>query len=169
MRDSETAARSVGIDLRTYKLFIFAASAFIAGIGGSLLAQQRLVFGRFDFDPFTSLRWFTVVIVAGVGSIGGAVIAGFLFVMLDRFLPVHGTADVIIALAALLLGYIPGGSIMGALRWLAGIARAPAGLMRTFAEGRGGGGPAPPAPPSDEPELVLSPYARELLQQGSGR
>src|SRR5439155_18200679 len=94
MRDSETAARSVGIDLPTYKLFIFAASAFIAGIGGSLLAQQRLVFGRFDFDPFTSLRWFTVVIVAGVGSIGGAVIAGFLFVMLDRFVNVHGLSDV---------------------------------------------------------------------------
>ena len=171
MRDSETAARSVGIDLRTYKLFIFAASAFIAGIGGSLLAQQRLVFGRFDFDPFTSLRWFTVVIVAGVGSIGGAVIAGFLFVMLDRFVNVHGLSDVIIATAALNLGRIPGGSLMGALRWAEGVVRAPAGLMRTFAEGRARAGPAPPAAEAadEEPELVLSPFARELLEQGSGR
>ncbi|MEY2454376.1 MAG: branched-chain amino acid transport system permease protein livM, partial [Acidimicrobiaceae bacterium] len=31
MRDSETAAKAIGIDLRRYKLFIFAGSSFIAG------------------------------------------------------------------------------------------------------------------------------------------
>src|SRR5205807_601972 len=71
MRDSETATRSIGIDLRRYKLFIFSVSAFIAGIGGALLAQQTRVFSPFAFDPLTSLRWFLVVVVAGVGSLGG--------------------------------------------------------------------------------------------------
>src|SRR5438874_5203059 len=44
MRDSETAAKSIGIDLRAYKLFIFGASAFIAGIGGALISQQAHAF-----------------------------------------------------------------------------------------------------------------------------
>src|SRR5205823_8260960 len=105
------------------------------------LALRRRVCGRVGCAPFPSLRWFTVVIVAGVGSLGGAVLAGFLFVMLDRFLPVHGTADIIIAAAALLLAYIPGGSLMGALDKLAGVARAPKGLMQTFASARGQPGP----------------------------
>src|SRR5207302_4998484 len=70
MRDSETAARSVGIDLRAYRLFIFGASSFIAGIGGCLLAQQARVFNAVtSYDVFQSLLWFVAVIVAGVSSI----------------------------------------------------------------------------------------------------
>src|SRR5205823_5246523 len=77
MRDSETAARSVGIDLRAYKLFVFGASAFIAGIGGALLSQQARAFSpNTQFEPISSsLLWFIAVIVAGVGSLGGAVLA----------------------------------------------------------------------------------------------
>src|SRR5947209_17861145 len=40
MRDSETGARSIGIDLRAYKLTVFSVSAVIAALGGALLAQQ---------------------------------------------------------------------------------------------------------------------------------
>src|SRR5947209_5163288 len=113
MRDSETAARSVGIDLRAYKLFVFGASAFIAGIGGALLSQQARAFSpTTQFGPIgSSLLWFIAVIVAGVGSLGGALIGAAGLVLLAFF----GLADVapaFIAVGALLIGYAPGGSVL---------------------------------------------------------
>jgi branched-chain amino acid transport system permease protein len=134
MRDSETAARSVGIDLRRYKLFIFAASAFIAGIGGTLLAQQTQVFTPFAFDPFTSLTWFLVVVVAGVGSLGGAVVGAVLFVMLNTFVHQAGFSDLIFAILALFIGYFPGGSLAGMVMQLAARVREPRRLIEAFSE-----------------------------------
>jgi branched-chain amino acid transport system permease protein len=144
MRDSETAARSVGIDLRRYKLFIFAVSAFIAGIGGTLLAQQTQVFTPFAFDPFTSLTWFLVVVVAGVGSLGGAVVAAVLFVMLNTFVHHAGFSDLIFAILALFIGYLPGGSLAGMVMQLSARVREPRRLIEAFTRAAATG--ALPAP-----------------------
>jgi branched-subunit amino acid ABC-type transport system permease component len=135
MRDSETAAKSIGIDLRAYKLFIFGASAFIAGIGGALLSQQAHAFSpTTQFEPISSsLLWFIAVIVAGVGSLGGALIGAAGLVLLAFF----GLADVapaFIALGALLIGYLPGGSIIGMLQKLADWLRTPKVLLERFAD-----------------------------------
>ena len=148
MRDSETAARSVGIDLRRYKLFIFAVSAFIAGIGGTLLAQQTQVFTPFAFDPFTSLTWFLVVVVAGVGSLGGAVVGAVLFVMLNTFVHQAGFSDLIFAILALFIGYLPGGSLAGMVMQLAARVREPRRLMAAFAKAAATGALSPPSPVS---------------------
>jgi branched-chain amino acid transport system permease protein len=144
MRDSETAARSVGIDLRRYKLFIFAISAFIAGIGGTLLAQQTQVFTPFAFDPFTSLTWFLVVVVAGVGSLAGAVVAAVLFVMLNTFVHHAGFSDLIFAILALFIGYLPGGSLAGMVMQLSARVREPRRLIEAFSKAAATG--ALPAP-----------------------
>jgi branched-chain amino acid transport system permease protein len=135
MRDSETAARSVGIDLRAYKLFVFGASAFIAGIGGCLLSQQALVFSpTTQFEPISSsLLWFVAVIVAGVGSLGGALLGAFILVLLGPVLGLGDLAPAIIALGALFIGSLPGGSLMGMLQRLADWARTPTALLRRFA------------------------------------
>ncbi|HVM41035.1 MAG TPA: ABC transporter permease [Acidimicrobiia bacterium] len=115
MRDSEAGARSIGIDLRNYKLFIFGASAFIAGIGGSLLAQQTRQFQYLAFNPINSLIWFAVVVVAGVGSVTGALLGAFIFIMLDVVIELDGLSELVIGVAALSLGRLPGGSIVGLL------------------------------------------------------
>src|SRR5438477_3590788 len=124
MRDSETAARSIGIDLRAYKLFIFGASSFIAGIGGCLLAQQARVFNAVtSYDVFQSLLWFVAVIVAGVSSIWGAVLGAVLFELLDKLLHITGSSQLIIALGALFIGYLPGASLVGLLSRIGGWVR----------------------------------------------
>jgi branched-chain amino acid transport system permease protein len=89
MRDSETGARSIGLDLRAYKLLVFSASAAIAAFGGALLAQQSRGFlvtsqGPLGFDPFHSLFWFTAIIVAGASFVSGSVVAAALFVVLTQ-------------------------------------------------------------------------------------
>jgi branched-chain amino acid transport system permease protein len=135
MRDSETAAKSIGVDLRAYKLFIFGASAFIAGIGGALLSQQARAFSpTAQFEPISSsLLWFVAVIVAGVGSLGGAVVAAALLVLLGPVLGLGDVAPAIIAIGALLIGSLPGGSIMGMLQKLADFVRTPKALLDQFA------------------------------------
>lgn len=117
MRDSEDGSRAVGLDLRAYKLLVFGASAFMAGIGGTLLTQQAEVFtARGQFFPLNNLFWFAVVVVAGVTSLTGAVLGAFLWVMLDVLLDTNGVSQLVIGAGALLLGRLPGGNLMGVLR-----------------------------------------------------
>ena len=177
MRDSEVAARSVGINLRTYKLFIFAASAFIAGIGGALLTQQARAFQGLDFHPInTSLLWFMVVIACGVDSIGGAVLGGVLLEILDIWSHTPGFSQLVIAIAALSLGWLPGGSLMGLLKRAGEWAQAPRGLMQTFARaqreqvalaGVNGNGKLPPAAQPDDFEP--SDFATRVLEEAADR
>jgi branched-chain amino acid transport system permease protein len=180
MRDSETAARSIGIDLRAYKLFIFGASAFIAGIGGALLSQQAHAFSpTSQFEPISSsLLWFIAVIVAGVGSLGGALIGAAGLVLLAFF----GLADVapaLIAVGALLIGYLPGGSIIGMLQKLTDWLRTPKTLLERFAVAQheiaingNGNGPAAHAVGNGNDaraQLVLSEFGERVLEEAQDR
>jgi branched-chain amino acid transport system permease protein len=134
MRDSETAARSVGVDLRRYKLFIFAVSAFIAGIGGTLLAEQTRLFNGLYFDPLqTSLTWFVVVVVAGVGSLAGGVVGAVLYEMLNIVLHKFGVSDILFAVLALSLGVLPGRSLVGVARRVAQLGAVPKPARRALA------------------------------------
>jgi branched-chain amino acid transport system permease protein len=110
IRDSEDGARSVGVDVRAYKVLIFTVSAMLAGLGGALLAQQKLSFSATDFDPLAaSLPWFTVVIVFGADS-AAAAIGGAAFVVLINSVVGNGSAyEIAVGLVAAFLGYLPGG------------------------------------------------------------
>jgi branched-chain amino acid transport system permease protein len=172
MRDSEVATQSIGIELRRYKLFIFAVSAFIAGIGGALLTQQGFAFSADNYQPVNSLLWFTVVIVAGVDSLLGAVLAGAIYVLLDIVFGTSGGSQLVIAPLALFIGYLPGGSLVGLGRRLVQFVRRPRSLERLFAEAiaerrrpRPAGGPADVrVEEGAEDGLVPTPFARELLE-----
>ena len=143
---------------------MFGASAFIAGIGGCLLSQQALVFSpTTQFEPISSsLLWFVAVIVAGVGSLGGALLAAFILVLLGPILHLSDLAPAIIALGALFIGSLPGGSLMGMLQRLADWARTPTALLRKFAAEQeavvtagDGTRPIPSPQPSEFAERVL--------------
>ncbi|MCU1464016.1 MAG: inner-rane translocator [Acidimicrobiales bacterium] len=173
MRDSETAAKSVGIDLRAYKLFIFGASSFIAGIGGCLLAEQARVFNAVtSYDVFQSLLWFVAVIVAGVSSIWGAVLGAILFELLDKLINISGSSQLIIALGALFIGYLPGSSLVGLLSRTTGWLRTPRGLVRAFERARAESAldPAPASAAAGAAVadgLVASPFADRVLEGSS--
>ena len=116
MRDSETAAKAVGIDLRRYKLFIFAGSSFIAGLGGALLSMANGAWDLNQFNPVFSLFWFVAITVAGISSLGGAVLAAVIYVMLPLAIGQDIQASVFfLGVAALFLGRLPGG-LIGVLR-----------------------------------------------------
>jgi branched-chain amino acid transport system permease protein len=127
MRDSETAAKAIGIDLRRYKLFIFAGSSFIAGLGGALLSMANGAWDLNQFNPVFSLFWFVAITVAGISSLGGAVLAAVIYVMLPLAINQNIQASVFfLGIAALFLGRLPGG-LIGLLRripvWITAAAR----------------------------------------------
>ncbi len=78
VRSNERAAASVGIDVARTKLFAFGIAAFIAGIGGGLLAYQQQNVNAATFTTFTSLTILAITYVGGVGRITGALAAGAL-------------------------------------------------------------------------------------------
>ncbi|MEO7428738.1 MAG: ABC transporter permease, partial [Acidimicrobiales bacterium] len=117
MRDSETAAQSVGIGLRRAKLFVFGVSAAMAGIGGSLLTQANQNWDTFTFNPVLGLFWFTAVIVCGVSSVRGAIVAAVLYILIPRQLNLDiASAIGFFGLGAVFLGRLPGGVVAQAGR-----------------------------------------------------
>ncbi|MEX2554818.1 MAG: ABC transporter permease [Actinomycetota bacterium] len=79
LRDSETAGRSLGINVVKYKVFIFSLSAFIAAFGGILAGMQKESANRLDFIPFYAIVYLTVAVLGGVFHIGGAIAAGLFY------------------------------------------------------------------------------------------
>lgn len=165
MRDSETGANSIGLDLRAYKLLVFSASAAIAAFGGALLVQQSRGFsstsiGPVAFDPFHSLFWFTAVIVAGASYLSGSVVAAVLFVSLDLAVGRSGASTLVIGVLALFMSRFPRGIVGTFMEALQG-GRAPRWLQQAYA--------ATHRPPADafpvEPELRPTPFATKVLQE----
>ncbi len=79
VRANERAAASVGVDTVRTKLVAFAASAFIAGLGGALLTYQNS--GRVEpttFAVFASLTALAMAYLGGISSVGGGLAAGIL-------------------------------------------------------------------------------------------
>jgi len=84
LRGSEVGAQSIGISPARARLIAFAISAFIAGVGGALLAmqQENVNYGS-NFSPFGALFWVVIVVVVGVRSLQGALNAGASFSLFD--------------------------------------------------------------------------------------
>lgn len=76
VRENEAATVAAGINIKHYKLAAFALSAFIAGVGGSLLGYQANVFAYERFTVFESLNVIVMAYIGGIGMVSGAIIAG---------------------------------------------------------------------------------------------
>jgi ABC-type branched-subunit amino acid transport system ATPase component/branched-subunit amino acid ABC-type transport system permease component len=78
VRSDERSAAAAGINVVRVKLIGFAIGAFIAGLGGSLLAYQLGNVTFQDFDAFLGLVFFSIVVVAGITSVSGGILAGII-------------------------------------------------------------------------------------------
>lgn len=88
VRDDEIAAASMGVDVFRVKVVSFTASSFMAGVGGALLGH---VLTTIDPKMFTFLLTFNillVVVLGGIGSITGSVIAAIAVTILMELLRV---------------------------------------------------------------------------------
>ena len=83
IRDSEIAARATGITVTRYKLLVFALSAFFAGIAGVLFSYSnyRVQCSKFDYNY--SIEILVMVVLGGMGSVNGSIIAASLITFLQ--------------------------------------------------------------------------------------
>ena len=84
IRDSEAACATFGLNLLWARLSVFMLSAAIAGLGGAVYATQLTAITPSNFDFFSGLPIFMMVVVGGAGFVGGALFAG---IGLQGFLP----------------------------------------------------------------------------------
>jgi branched-chain amino acid transport system permease protein len=84
IRDNDTAARVMGINLHAYKLFAFVTSAFITGIAGALYGIYLSFVSVEGFPFLLSIEALAILIVGGLGSALGAVLGTVLIVLLPE-------------------------------------------------------------------------------------
>jgi branched-chain amino acid transport system permease protein len=78
MRSNERAAAAAGVNVSATKLLAFGTSAFIAGIGGAVIAYRSGNATPDKFDYTQSLVIFAFAYLGGISSVGGAIAGGFL-------------------------------------------------------------------------------------------
>jgi ABC-type branched-subunit amino acid transport system ATPase component/branched-subunit amino acid ABC-type transport system permease component len=106
IRGSEVAAASLGVSVTRFKVLAFAVSGMLAGAAGNLqiIGQRTVVPAQFSFT--VSLFFLSIVVVGGLTSIPGAVVAALLFAALRelffRVEALNGYLDLVSA--ALLVG-----------------------------------------------------------------
>jgi branched-chain amino acid transport system permease protein len=76
MGDSPAASVTIGVSLTTVKLSVFAGSAALAGLGGALYGGQQGLVGPADFALLQSLVLLLLVVVMGLRTVTGPLLAG---------------------------------------------------------------------------------------------
>lgn len=75
IRDNYIAAQSVGINVTKYRLVAFVVSAAIAGVAGVLYSHSLAVLAPKKFDYNLSILILVFVVLGGLGSMRGSIIA----------------------------------------------------------------------------------------------
>ena len=83
IRDNEIAARATGINVTKYKLSVFTIAAFFAGIAGVIYSFSNYTIQSTKFSYNYSIEILVMVVLGGMGSINGSIIAATLITVLD--------------------------------------------------------------------------------------
>ena len=117
IRDAESRTRFLGYRVDSYKLWVFAISAVLAGIAGALYVPQVGIINPSEFEPINSIEVVIWIAVGGRGTLYGAAVGA----VLVNYAKTYFTAalpDVwLYALGAIFIGvtvFLPRG-IMGLL------------------------------------------------------
>lgn len=86
IRDNEIAAEAMGIDIFKHKLISFSIGAFFAGIAGALMAFLITSIDPTMFRFTFTFQILLIVVLGGMGSITGSVIAAVIITILMEVL-----------------------------------------------------------------------------------
>ena len=79
IREDEIAAEAMGINLQMHKTMSFAIGAFFAAVSGGLLAAWGTSINPIQFKFTFTYQILLIVVIGGMGSLTGSVIASFLY------------------------------------------------------------------------------------------
>lgn len=86
IRDNRIAAESVGLNITKYKLITFGLTAFLAGVAGAIFSHNLSTLQASKFDYNLSILILVFVVLGGIGSIRGSVIAAIVLTYLPEVL-----------------------------------------------------------------------------------
>ncbi|RKT55811.1 ABC transporter permease subunit [Saccharothrix australiensis] len=98
IRHSERAAAAHGISVARGKLTAFALSAFVAGVGGGLMAGQLGVVTAGNFAAFASVSLFAIALFVGTNNVEGAIAGGLMGAVFPSVLDALGVPQDLAAL-----------------------------------------------------------------------
>lgn len=115
IHDSEVAARVMGVNVRFLKVQIFALSAVISSIAGSLYAHTMTFVSPTSFGFNFSVELLTMVIIGGLGSIYGSFLGAALLTFLPEILRAFQDYDIVVygLLLIFMTLFMPGGLVRG--------------------------------------------------------
>jgi branched-chain amino acid transport system permease protein len=136
LKENETLASSVGIDVTRYLVLAAIVSAAMAGVAGSLYAHYLKIIDPDIFLFIYTVTMVIMVITGGKGTLAGPIVGGIIF----GFLPVIVRPFAAPAVQWILYGglmilivfVLPQGIVPALERWVTnwiGLARKPAGAM----------------------------------------
>ena len=86
IRDDEVAAEAMGINLSKHKRMAFIISSFFAGIGGGMMAMYMGTIAAAPFKSTLTYEILLIVVIGGIGSITGSILASFLYIFSSEWL-----------------------------------------------------------------------------------
>lgn len=115
IRENEVRAEILGVDLRAYKLVVFAIGSGFAGVAGGLLAPLLGYIEPTLFELAISFDFLLMVLIGGRGRFEGPLIGVALVILLPEFLRITNQLNLLIfsliALVVLLLAPEGGASL----------------------------------------------------------
>jgi len=123
IHDSEVAARVMGVNARLLKVQIFALSAVISAVAGSLYAHTMTFVSPASFGFNFSIELVTMVIIGGLGSIYGSFLGAALLTLLPELLRAFQDYDIVIygLLLIVMTMFMPGGLVRGLSRLVSAV------------------------------------------------
>lgn len=103
VREDETAADAMGINTTYYKVAAFVIGAFFAGVAGSLYAHNFYIIQPSNFGFLKSFDILIFVVLGGLGSLSGSVLAAILLTIVTTFLQDYPETRMIIYSLVLIL------------------------------------------------------------------
>lgn len=93
IRDNEIAAKAMGINVTFYKLFVFILAAFFAGIAGVIYSHYTATVLYSFFSYNYSIEILVMVVLGGMGSVTGSIVAAVLIPIVNYLLQSYVPAE----------------------------------------------------------------------------
>lgn len=96
IHDSEVASRVMGVNARLLKVQVFALSAVVSSVAGSLYAHTMTFISPASFGFNFSVELVTMVIIGGLGNIFGSFLGAAILTLLPEILRVMQDYDIVV-------------------------------------------------------------------------
>jgi branched-chain amino acid transport system permease protein len=118
VRDNETMAAAMGVDVRTCKILAFAIASAFGGVGGSIYALLAQYVAPDTFTVTLSTSFVVAAMVGGVRSITGAFLGAVFIVLVPDITNSfsHSLTQLVMAVAILVVIYLQPTGIVGIAR-----------------------------------------------------